>query len=355
MRNACLIHFVCVARLQLPGRPGIIRCVMTRVFQVTLLFLLLTGLVGAETPSRVVLVRDPAAVTGWQVNSTMAHAMVVAGMQQLTGQTNETAAWQQLVSSNDVVGIKVSTVAAPLHVTHQAVLDAIATGLRHAGVPATNIIVFDRDAQKLATAEYRATGFRVEDVIGGAGWDAAATIENSLVGKLIWGDLDFGKPEPLSTLSHLPKLVTRTITKLINVPVLMDHDAAGLAGCLYNISLGMADNTRRFEQFTQRGDAAIAELVGLPAVRTKLVLNICDAFVAGYAGGPVFKPQYSWPHGGLYLSRDPVAIDTMCLELLEAKRQENRLPPIGTRASHVPTAARYGLGQTNATLVEVTR
>ena len=180
-------------------------------------------------------------------------------------------------------------------------------------------------------------------------------VENSLVGKLIWGDLEFGKPDPLSTLSHLPKLVTRTITKLINVPVLMDHDVAGLAGCLYNISLGLADNTRRFEQFGQRGDSIIAELAAVPVVRAKLVLNICDAFVAGYAGGPAFKPQYSWPHGGIYFSRDPVAIDTMCLELLEGKRKEERLPPIGSRASHVITAARYGLGQTNAVLVEVTR
>ena len=321
-----------------------------------ILLLVLTGS-AARLPaqSRVILVRDPAAVTGWQVDPIRAHAMVVAGLKQLTGQTNEVAAWQQIVSSNDVVGIKVSTLAAPLHVTHQVVLDAIVAGLQQAGVSATNIIVFDREAQKLTVAEYRATGFRIEDIIGGAGWDAGAFIEQPLVGKLIWGDLDFGKPEPLSTLSHLPKLVTRTITKLINVPVLMDHEATGLAGCLYNLSLSMADNTRRLEQFGQRGDPAIAELVALPAIRTKLVLNICDAFVAGYAGGPAFKPQYSWPYGGLFFSRDPVAIDTMCLELLEAKRREERLPPIGDHASHVFTAARYGLGQTNATLVEVTR
>ena len=305
--------------------------------------------------NRVVLVRDPAVVTGWLVEPVRAHAMLVAGLKQLTGQTNEIAAWQQIVSSNDVVGIKVSTLAAPLHVTHQAVIAAIAAGLRQAGVPATNIVVFDRDPQKFALAEYQADNFRVEPIISGAGWEAGVFIDNSLVGKLIWGDAEFGKPDPLSTLSHLPKVVTRTITKLINVPVLMDHEATGLAGCLYNISLGLADNTRRFEQFGQHGDAAIAELAALPAVRTKLVLNICDALVAGYAGGPSFKPQYSWPYGGLYLSRDPVAIDLLCLDLLEAKRRDDRLPPIGGRASHILTAARQGLGQTNAVLVEVTR
>ncbi len=317
--------------------------------------MLLSWSVTVPAQSRVVLVRDPSAVTGFNVAPVRARAMIAAGLEQLTGQTNEAAAWQQIVSSNDVVGIKVSTLAAPLRVTSQAVLDAIAAGLRLAGVPATNIIVFDRDPQKLAIAEYQANGFRLESIIGGAGFDADASMESPVVGKLIWGDLDFGKPEPLSTLSHLPVLVTRTITKLINVPVLMEHEVTGLAGCLYNLSLGMADNARRFEQFGQRGDPAIAQLCELPAVRKKLVLNICDAFVAGYAGGPAFKPQYAWPYGGVYLSRDPVALDMYCLDLLEAKRREEKIPSVGANASHILTAVRLGVGQTNATLVEVSR
>ena len=327
--------------------------VITRLLQLTVLFLVGAGIAAAETTNRVVLVRDPTAVTGWQVDSQRARAMVAAGLKHLTGQTNETAAWQQFVISTDVVGIKVSTLAAPLSVTHQAVLDAIAAGLRQAGVPASNIVVFDRDPRKLADADYRATGFRVEPVITGAGWEAGASLDSPLVGKLIWGDLEFGQPEPLSTLSHLPKLLTRTLTKLINVPVLMDHEVTGLAGCLYNLSLGLADNTRRFEQFGQRGDPAIGQLCNLPAVRSKLVLNICDAFIAGYAGGPAFKPQYSWPYGGLYFSRDPVAIDALGLELLEAKRQETHLPPIGDRASHLVTAGHLGLGQSVGSRIEL--
>ena len=331
------------------------RPVMIRLHQLTILLLFWTGIVAAESTNRVVLVRDATVVNGWQVDSQRARAMVTAGVQQLTGQTNETAAWQQFVSSTDVVGIKVSTLAAPLHVTHQAVLDAIAAGLRLAGVPASNIVVFDREPRKLVDADYRATGFRIEPIIGGAGWEPGVSVDSPLVGKLIWGDLEFGQPEPLSTLSHLPKLVTRTITKLINVPVLQDHEATGLAGCLYNLSLGLADNTRRFEQSGQRGDPAIAQLANLPAVRTKLVLNICDALIVGYAGGPAFKPQYSWPYGGLYFSQDPVAIDIIGLDVIEAKRREVQLPPIGVRASYLLTATRLGLGETNALLVEVTR
>ena len=319
------------------------------------LLLFIAGAISAPAQNHVVLIRAPDVVTGLRVEPVHVRAMLAAGLRQLTGQTNDAAAWQQIASSNDVVGIKVCTLAGPAHVTHQDLLDAIAAGLRQAGVAATNIVVFDRDPKKLAEAEYRANGFRIEPVIEGAGWDASAFVENPLVGKLIWGDLDFNQQEPLSTRSHLPVLVTQRITKLINVPVLMDHEATGLAGCLYNLSLGMADNVRRLEQFGQRGDPVIAELCALPAIRQKLVLNICDALLAGYAGGPAFKPKYAWPYGGLYLSQDPVAVDMLCLSVLEAKRQEEHLPAIGTRASHILTAAHMGLGQTNATLTEVTR
>jgi hypothetical protein len=67
--------------------------------------------------------------------------------------------------------------------------------------------------------------------------------------------------------------------------------------------------------------------------------------VAGYAGGSVFKPRYSWPAGCLYFSRDPVAVDALALEKLDAKRREANLPVIGERASHVKTAERLGLGR----------
>jgi uncharacterized protein (DUF362 family) len=283
--------------------------------------------------NRVVLVRDPAALDGRAVNAARTRAMVATGLQTLTGQTTETAAWQRLVTSTDVVGIKISTIAAPAHVTHPEVLDALVAGLHRAGVPTNQIVIFDRDPKKLRDAGY--TQFPVTSIIGEAGWDPGVFIENKLVGKLIWGDLDFGAEEPLSTRSHFPKLLTQTITKLINVPVLMDHDAAGIAGGLYNVTVGMADNTRRFEQTGQRPDAAIRELAARPELRSRLVLTITDALIAGYAGGPVFKPQYSWPHAGLYFSRAAAALDAVCLDVLEAKRKEQNVAPIGDRAGHI--------------------
>ena len=306
--------------------------------------------------SRVVLVRDPSAVNRFSFDDVKVRAMVAAGIKTLTGKPDEVAAWRVFVSSNDVVGIKISTVGAPLQVTRHEVVDAIIDGLQGAGVASTNIIVWDRFALKMIDGGYKINrdgpGPRVLSVVPDTGYDPEVVFESKLVGKLIWGDMGFGTEEALSTQSHLPKLLTRTITKLINVPVLMDHDLCGLMGCLYNVSLGAVDNTRRFDAM-QIGSTAPAEICAIPWVRNKLVLNIADALVGGYAGGPTFKPQYSWPYGGLYFSRDPVAVDALCLELINAKRKTARVSDIGDNANHISAAARLGLGQNDRGNIDV--
>lgn len=313
----------------------------------------------ASPKSRVVLVRDATAVSGLNVDDAKARAMVAIGIKALTGEKDEAAAWRHFASSNDVVGIKIDTQSGPLQSARRAVVDAIAQGLRAAGVPGTNIYVFDRDPMQMRAAGYLRSSatnlMREVSIIDGTGWDPAVFFQNNLAGKLIWGDLLFGKEEgeDISKRSHLPKLVTKTITKLINVPVLQDHDVCGLSGCLYNLSLGMVDNTRRFEMPGQHGEPMIAEICAMQPVHGKLVLNIVDGLIAGYAGGPGFKPQYSWNYGALYFSADPVAIDSLCVEVLDAKRREAKVPSIGTLANHIATAARLGLGQNDHEKIEL--
>jgi uncharacterized protein (DUF362 family) len=306
-----------------------------------------------------VLVRDASAVSGFDVDAAKARRLVAAGIKALTGQEDEATAWRRFISSNDVVGIKISTQSGPLQSTRLAVVEAIAAVLHEVGVPATNIYVFDRDPLQMRAASYLKAGatnlMQTVSVIDGTGWDPNIYFQSNLAGKLIWGDLLFGKAEgeEISKRSHLPKLVTQTITKLINVPVLQDHDTCGLAGCLYNLSLGMVDNTRRFETMGQHGDPMIAQICAMAPLREKLVLNLLDGLVAGYAGGPNFKPQYSWNYGALYFSTDPVAIDSLAVETLNAKRREAKVPPLGARASHIATAAHLGLGQNERAKIEL--
>jgi uncharacterized protein DUF362 len=308
--------------------------------------------------SRVVLVRDPSVASNFSVDAGRAAAMVSAGIKALTGENDDAAAWRHYVSSNDVVGIKINTQSGALQSPRRAVLEAIAQGLHAAGVSATNIYVFDRDPLQMGAAGYRLSRgtnqMQVVSIIDGTGWDANAYFENNLAGRLIWGDLLFGRnEEPLSKRSHLPKLVTQTITKLIDVPVLQDHDACGLAGCLYNISVGMVDNMRRFETVGQRGDPMIAEICGMHQLREKLILNVMDGLIAGYAGGPGFKPQYSWNYGVLYFSTDPVAIDSLAVTALDGKRSGSSITLIAPVATHITTASRLGLGQSDRARIDL--
>ena len=89
----------------------------------------------------------------------------------------------------------------------------------------------------------------------------------------------------------------------------------------------------------------IAQICAMSQIRQKLVLNVMDGLIAGYAGGVSFKPQYSWNYGALYFSVDPVAVDSLCVEALDIKRREAKVPLIGPRAAHIATAGRLGLGQ----------
>jgi len=275
-----------------------------------------------------------------------ARALVAAGITALAGKDDPSVAWRVFCATNDVVGIKVNAQAAPLHGPRRVLIDAIVDGLRAAGVMATNIVVWDRDGQKM-----QALGLAGSGVIGETGWDAAQFYEHRVVGRLIWGDLLFGQRDAeLSTRSHLPKLLTQRITKLINLPALQDHEVVGLSGCLHNLSIGLVDNARRFET---RGETALAEINALPAVRGKAVLHVLDGLVGAFAGGPTFKTRHSWPCGRVFFSTDPVAVDTLALELIEAKRREAQIEALGPRASHIGAAARLGLGVADHKLIKL--
>jgi hypothetical protein len=285
--------------------------------------------------------------------------MMADTIKSLTGASDEASAWRSLVATNDVVGIKISTQGAPLHATHRVVVDAIARGLHKAGLSPDQIVVWDLDARKMKAAGFDPAVdptpklYRIEAVMPDR-WDADAFYTSVLVGKLIWGDLLFGRDDQqLHTRSHLPLVVTKTVTKLINVPVWQDHDPCGFRGGLYSLSIGALDNTRRFEGFGQTGNPAIAEIVNLPVMRGKLVLTVADALVVGYAGGGAFKPRYSWTHGALYGSRDPVALDAVGLKLVEEKRAEAKLPPVSPMAGHIQTAAKLRLGVADLEKIEV--
>ncbi|MDR1190874.1 MAG: DUF362 domain-containing protein [Verrucomicrobiales bacterium] len=346
--------------------------------------------------SRVVVLENPAVVDQFRVNDQLLAGNFNRALLTLTNQTATADAWRQFVTPRDVVAIHVTTTGGQVLSTHRALVNAIASGLQAASVPARNIIVWDKFGDDLQAAGYTAGSgpYRCQSVIPGAGFAGDKFYFNDIAGQLIWGDHDFrGKklsdllqaddltvsgtqplipnlspevngtatvsgstpadPPQVSNRSYYAALLTRRVTKIINVPVMSSDERIGLAGCVSSLSFASVDNTRRFLNAHEASAEAIAEIFASDLIQPKTVLHIMDGTLAQYAGGPYFVPNYCAQPGLLYLSRDPVAIDTLALERIEAWRKAKAIDPVGQDATHLPQAVHLNLGTTDKSRMEI--
>ena len=307
--------------------------------------------------STVYVAQSADAVEQFQENAAVTRRMVDRLVMDVTGQGNVAGAWRTLVSPNDRVGIKVATAGAPYCSSHPGVVEAIVAGLEQAGIPRKKIVVWDRDPEMLRLAGFDGrSGYAVRAIDPPRGYDREATFIAPVLGKLIWGDLLFrekvrrpdgkraSEADQLSSTSHFASILSREVTKIINVPVLTEEAGCGVAGALYNMTVPNVDNWRRFLQLDASNTESIASLYADEHVAPKVVLHIMDALVTQYAGGPRFQPNYSFAHGTIYASRDPVALDSVGLRKLEEWRRPAKLAPIGDRAEWLKNAEQLGLG-----------
>jgi hypothetical protein len=317
------------------------------------------------TPSIVWVAHNPDAIQDYKTNPRVVRAMVNRLLLAATGQPDIAKAWASLVAPNDRVGIKISAAGGELFTTHHDVVNAIVDGLVAAGHPRNSIVVWDRSIAGIKGAGYKpgAEGFQLRAITPRDGYDAKAVFSAPLLGKLIWGDLDYksdkGKmpmlpdTENTSNVSHFSKILSNDVTKIINVPVMSNSTTNGIAGCLYNVTIPNIDNWRRFAQGTGFGAESIALIYSDPVVGQKIVFNLMDGLAAQYGGGPQSQPNFAIHHATLYASKDPVAVDAVALKRLEEWRVRATFPPIGPLASYVQAASQLGLGNSDASRIEI--
>ncbi|HEV2453936.1 MAG TPA: hypothetical protein VGY98_06720 [Verrucomicrobiae bacterium] len=277
--------------------------------------------------ARVVVVQNPDAISNFQANDVIVQAMVDRGITNLTGHVGVTAAWRSLVSTQDVVGIKVFSAAGEISGTRPAVVAGVVRGLIHAGLPPSQIIIWDKRVEDLRAAGYfnraRQWGVRVEGAVQ-AGYDPTNYYQpdSAIIGNLVFGDLEFGKTgDNVGRRSFVTKILSREVTKIISIAPLLNQSSAGVCGHLYSMAFGSVDNTLRFENDPDRLAVAIPEINALPAVGDRVVLNITDALIGQYEGGASVLLHYSTDLNQLWFSRDPVALDTLAIRELDHERQ----------------------------------
>ena len=261
----------------------------------------------ALAKSRVVVARDAMLRgTGATVDSRRMSSLLDRAMQSLFDRDNPTEPWKKLVRPGETVGLKVNTLGGRGLSTNVQLVEAICERLQEAGIKASDIVVWDRGSD-----EMEHVGFHV------------ATDGNRVQ---CFGTDRVDYEQELATHgsvgSRLSKILTQRCNVLINVPILKDHDGAGVTIALKNM-YGVIHNPNKYHP--NGCNPYIADLNMLPEIRTRMRLTICDATTACFEGGPGFKPEYTWKNNALIVSQDPVALDYTGWQIIERKRAEKGL------------------------------
>ena len=257
-----------------------------------------------------------------------------AAVARAAGEATPVAALRRLFRPTDVVGIKVNTLGGRGVSTRPEVPLQLAAWLQQAGLPADRIYVWDRSDRELREAGYALSGGRGVRVFG----------TNDAWGELVdWGP----------SASRFARALVEDLTAVISCAVLKDHALAGVTLSLKNW-FGAVHNPNKLHD---DGCAPFVAALPLhPLLREKLRLSVVDGSLGQCHGGPGRVPRWAWPYGGFLASTDPVALDRVGWQVIEARRREVGLPPLaaeGREPRWVEAAARAGLGVADPARIEL--
>lgn len=247
--------------------------------------------------------------------------------------------WKSLFKSGDTVGLKVNCLAGHGLSTRIEVVQAVIERLLEAGVKKSNIIIWDRHDNDLVRAGYQLNK-------GGKQVQCYGTNKVGFTSNIY---------EYESVGSLLSRIIHDQCTAVINLPILKDHGIVGLSAGLKNF-FGAINNPNKYHDNV--GNPYVADVNMLPAIRRKTRLTICDAVTAQYEGGPPFMPQWSWNMDSLVAAVDMVAMDKICWDIIEDKRQSEGFPGLkeaNREPVYIATAAdpNHRLGTNNHDKIEL--
>jgi hypothetical protein len=262
--------------------------------------LLSTSLKGEQAQpgkSRVVLIRDENMLDeNGKPKAAAVQAMFDTAIVALTGKDNAASAWQSIIKSTDIVGIKNNRW--PYLRTTAEVEGAISKGLSAAGVPAANVSIDD--------------------------------------------------------LNVLQNPIFQKATALVNARPMRSHHWAGVGSLIKNYIMFLP------EPLSIHPDscADLASVWELPIVKGKTRLNVLVMFTPQFhsVGPHNFNPKYVWKYHGLLMGFDPVAVDATGLRIIEGIRREYFAEerPLNPPAKHIAIAdTKYHLGTADPAKIEL--
>jgi hypothetical protein len=247
--------------------------------------------------SRVILVRNKDVMdSNGNPRKDIVLKMLDEALTALTGKKHPLDAWMTLVTPDDIVGIK-TNVWQYIPTTKQ-VEQALKKRIMDAGVPESQIGIDDR------------------------------------------GVLD--------------NPVFQRATALFNARPMRTHHWSGVGSLIKNYIMFVPDPSN------YHGDscADLAVIWNKPAVKGKTRLNVLVMLTPQFHGvGPhSFSPKYVWKYYGFLVGFDPVAVDSIGLRIIEAKRRDffGEARPLSPPAKHILLAdTRHHLGTADPGNIEL--
>ncbi len=277
--------------------------------------------------SRVALLENPRVLTELGVRRSIVADMLEEGLCIALDKKTSAAAWQSLLRRDDRILLKFNRSDADRLNTSEMMATVLIESLMSAGFEAGQITLLEAKTD--------------------ADW--AGDLKKAEWG---WGERshDFG-----SGKEQLVKAAEEA-TAIINVPFIKAHRIAGMSGCLKNLSHGLIRRPALYH--ANQCCPYIPDIVGMPAIRGKLRLNITNGLRLVYDTRADSVRDPLDIASTLLISTDPVAADTVGQGVLDAIRREKGLKPItqepGLLQQH-RLAAQKGLGVNNVEYINIIR
>lgn len=265
----------------------------------------------------------------------VAKRLLEKAMMELTGASNLVEAMKKFISKDDVVAIKPNGIAgqkgATMAVNFELILPVVEAVIA-LGVPPDKVMVFEQYPSYLSGCRVNVRQFKLP---GGV---RTATHNNN----------DHPMPEIKVYQGVGTKYCKQLLeaTAVIDMTQIKDHSICGYTGTLKNITHGTINNPHHHH--AHQASPQIAMLYNHPIVTSRVRLHITDAFKVTYDKGPLDKdPNTRLLQGSVYVATDPVAMDTVGWQLVDALRKEKNLKSLKDskrEPRYIRTAGELGLG-----------
>lgn len=300
------------------------------------------GFVPFAAPGRIVKVHKAGSLqpNGVYPQPEAAKEMLTRVLTELTGEKDLVAAVARFVNKADTVCVKVNGIALKNHATSKELVLPFLQAMIDSGVPAASITVLEQYGSFLA-------GTRINQSNVPAG-----------VKVLVHNNKDATMDERMIPGTGVRTKFVRVLTEstaAINFGLMKDHSICGFTGAMKNMTHGCQIVPHYFH--THHASPQIAMLFAQDVIKSRVRLNIIDAFQIMANGGPLDKqPQYRYPYESVFASTDPVAIDTIGWEIVEEYRKKAKLPTLtaeGREPAYIKAAADLGLGVHDRSKIQI--